>query len=146
MRMTILMYSLLASEEDYDFYNTTDNIIIKMYGNNFKIDKNDNVIPYDDDDNDNNKPITIQSTQRQIISILDGYYTNRSIKEFTNQAKRIYKKVFPNYATCVLLIPLSPTEPMIAKNDNYGACQNLYHHWNNKRPTNPIADSTTALR
>ena len=39
MRMMILMYPLLASEEGYDFYNTTDNIIIKMYGNNLKLTK-----------------------------------------------------------------------------------------------------------
>ena len=46
------------SDEDYNHAN----VIIDMYGNTFTIDGNDTIIPYDDEDN--NKPITVQAAQR----------------------------------------------------------------------------------
>ena len=49
------------SDEDYNHAN----VIIDMYGNTFTIDDNDNIIPHDDDDNNDNKPITIQAAQRR---------------------------------------------------------------------------------
>ena len=60
-----------------------------IYANTFTIEANDNIIPYDDDVEDNdNKPVTIQAAQRQINTILAGHATCTpcSIKAFTNQA------------------------------------------------------------
>ena len=44
-----------------------------MYSNKFTIDDNDNTIPNDDD---NDKPITIQAAQHQINAIIVGHTTN----------------------------------------------------------------------
>ena len=43
-----------------DSYSTTPNIIIDMHGNQYTIDNNDDIIPYDDDNDD----VTIQAAQR----------------------------------------------------------------------------------
>ena len=53
-----------------------------MHGNQFTIDDNDNVVPYDD------KRLTLQAAQRQINAILAGCTSASSIKEFTNQTER----------------------------------------------------------
>ena len=43
-----------SSEEDFLFYNTPVNVIIYMHYNEFTIDDNNDIIPYDDD---NDQPI-----------------------------------------------------------------------------------------
>ena len=95
------------SDEDYNHAN----VIIDMYGNTFTIDDNENIIPYDDDDNNDNKPITIQAAQWQINTVLTGRTTASSITAFTNQAKREYDEFFSlkKNANCTrLVIPTSP--------------------------------------
>ena len=44
---------------------------IDMYGDRFTIDDNDDIIPYDDDADDD-KPIKIQTAQRKMNAILAG--------------------------------------------------------------------------
>ena len=65
-------YASSYSKED-SYHNP--NLIIDMYGNTITIDDNNNIIPYDDDDKDNVKLITIQAAQRQINAILAGRTT-----------------------------------------------------------------------
>ena len=56
MMMMILTYP--NSEDDYDFYNNTPNVIFDMYGNQFTIGDKNEIGPYDD------KPMTLQAAQR----------------------------------------------------------------------------------
>ena len=57
-----------------------------MHGNQFTIDNNDNVPPFDDE------PMTLQAAQRQINAILAGCKTTSTIKAFTDRAKQEYGK------------------------------------------------------
>ena len=99
-----------------------------MHGNQFTIDENDNMVPYDD------KPMTLQAAQRQINAILVGCTTASSIKEFTDQAKRKHDEFFlpknKNAADRTLQATLSPV-PTYARNDDHDAY--LYHRWNDKK-------------
>ena len=101
-----------------------------MHGNQFSIDNNDNVVPYEYYDT----PMTIQAAQQQINAILSGRTTATatasSIMAFTNQAKREYDEFFPPNKNADYIIPvLSPSSTsMYAKNDDHNAC--LYHRWN----------------
>ena len=56
----------ISSEDEFNFYNNTPNpnVIFDMHGSQFTIDNNDNVVPYD------NKPITLQGAQRQILLLV----------------------------------------------------------------------------
>ena len=47
-------YASSSSEEDFLFYNTPVNVIVYMHYNEFTIDDNNDIIPYDDD---NDQPI-----------------------------------------------------------------------------------------
>lgn len=62
-------YTSYSSEDGCGSYNTP-NIIIEIHGYRFNIDKNHNVISYDDDDND--KPMAMKAAQQQINAILGG--------------------------------------------------------------------------
>ena len=104
-----------------------------MHGNQFSIDNNDNVVPYEYQDT----PMTIQAAQQQINAILSGRTTATACYcqfyhglYFTNQAKREYDEFFPPNKNADYIIPvLSPSSTsMYAKNDDHNAC--LYHRWN----------------
>ena len=56
-----------SSDKDCAPYNT--DVIFDMYGNVFTIDNDENVILYEDGDDDE-KPMTTQAPQRQINAIL----------------------------------------------------------------------------
>ena len=114
-----------SSSSDEDYYNYA-NVIIDMYGNTLTIDDNDNIIPHDDDDND--KPITIQAAQWQINAILSGCTTASSIKEFTNHTKRKQDDFFLPKKT-----PHAAPVTLYA-NDNHDAF--LHHQWNNTNNNN----------
>ena len=122
-------YVSSSSEEDYGF--NTNMKIDNMHGNRFKITKNDNVIPYDDD----KKLTTIQAAQRQLNSILAGCTTTSSIKEFTNQAKHKHKDFFlPKAAACT--VPVTPSSaPTYAKNNDHGVYLSYQWHRSNKNKT-----------
>ena len=83
-----------------------------MYGNVFTIDNDENVILYEDGDDDE-KPMTTQAPQRQINAILARWYTASSITEFTacDATARYTKPLYTN-----------------DNNDAY-----LYHRWNSKK-------------
>ena len=107
-----------SDEDDYYNYNHTPNVIFDMHGNQFTIDDNDNMVPYDD------KPMTLQAAQRQINAILAGCNTASSIKEFTDQAMKEYDEFFaPKTAACNVPVTPSPTYA----NDNHDAF--LHHRW-----------------
>ena len=108
-----------------------------MYGNAFKINDDDNIIPYDDDDAD--KPVTIQAAQRQINAILAGRTTTGSINDFTSQAKREYDEFFSPNKTANRTVPPSSAPTMYAKNNDHDAF--LYNRWN--KNTTTISPSTT---
>ena len=115
-----------ASSTSEDYYNH-DNVIIDMYGNKFTIDDNDNITPYADDDND--KPVTIQTAQRQINAILAGRTNTSAITAFTNQAQREYDEFFlRKNVNRTLPAASAPVPTTYAKNDDHGAF--LYHRWN----------------
>jgi hypothetical protein len=61
-----------------------------MHKNRFTIDNN-NVVPYDNDDD---KPMTIQAAQQQINTILVRYHTASSTKESFNCAAACTKAFF----------------------------------------------------
>ena len=130
-------YSYCSSDDD-DYYNHTPNVIFDMHGNQFTIDKNANMIPYDD------KPMTLQAAQRQINAILAGCTTAGSIKEFTDQAKRKHDEFFlPNKnADRTLPATPSPVPTTYARNDHDAY---LHHRWNmcNRKNTTTTSPSTT---
>ena len=109
-----------------------------MHGNQFTIDENDNMAPYDD------KPMTLQAAQRQINAILGGCTTASSIKEFTDQAKRKHDEFFlPNKnADRTLPATPSPVPTTYARNDHDAY---LHHRWNmcNRKNTTTTSPSTT---
>ena len=113
-----------------------------MHGNQFSIDNNDNVVPYEYHDT----PMTIQATQQQINAILSGRTTATatasSIMAFTNQAKRKYDEFFPPNKNDDYIIPvLSPSSTsMYTKNDDHNAC--LYHRWNRSNKNTNNTDTT----
>ena len=108
--------SYSSSEDEFDFYNNTPNVIFDMHGNQFTIDNNDNVVPYD------NKPMNLQAAQRQILLL-----AAIAIKEFTNQAKHKHDEFFlPKTTTCNIPITVTPSStPTYAKNNDHGAF--LFH-------------------
>ena len=111
-----------CSSNKVDYYNNTPNIIFDIHGNQFTIDDNDNVVPYD------NKPMTLQAAQRQINAILAGCTTASSIKEFTDQAKRKHDEFFLPKKTAHAA-PATPSPAPTYVNDNHDAF--LHHRWNN---------------
>ena len=64
-----------------------------MYGDRFTIDDNDDIIPYDDDADDD-KPIKIQTAQRKMNAILAGWTTASSIIEFIDHTPSTNMKHF----------------------------------------------------
>ena len=75
------------------------------------------MVPYD------NKPMTIQAAQRQILLL-----AAISIKEFTNQAKHKHDEFFlPKTTACTAPIATSSTPTYV--NDNHDAF--LHRRWNN---------------
>ena len=130
MMKKMMMNRTHPHSKEEESYNYNPNLIIDMYSNVYTVDVND-VFSYADDDD---KPITIQATQRQNIAIL----TANSIMTFTEQAKLKYDEFFlSKTADCTQPVPPSST-PMYAKNNDHDGF--LYHRWN-KTTTN--ANTTT---
>ena len=99
----------------------------------FKVDKNDNITPCDDNDA---KPMTmtIQAVQQQVNAILFGYITATSLKEFTNQqAKHKYDRLslpkIPDHTLSIL--PCLAIK--YAKTDDHDTY--LLHQWNQSNTT-----------
>ena len=81
-----------------------------MHGDRFTMDDDYDIIPYDDDADDD-KPIKIQTAQRKMNAILAGWTTASSIIEFidhtpsTNMKHSFFQKIpIPN-----TIIPLAPS-------------------------------------
>ena len=132
--MTMIpIHTVLATNEEDDYYNNTPKVIFDMHGNPFTIDDNDNMVPYDE------KPMTLQDAQRQINAILAGCTTASSIKAFATQAKHKHDEFFlPKTAACTVPVTLYYSTPTYAKNDDHDAF--LYHRRNK---VNTISPRTT---
>lgn len=67
-------------------YSSYDKTMISIkYGDRFAIDGNDDIVLYDDDNN--NKCVTIQVAQQQINVLIAGCHTTNSINGFVDHAK-----------------------------------------------------------
>ena len=119
-------YTYCSSNKDgYYNNNYTPNVIFDMYGNQFTIDNDDNVVPSVD------KPMTLQAAQRQIHAIIAGCITASTIKAFTDQAKHKHDDFFLlKTADRTVPVTLSST-PTYAKNHDHDVY--LYHRWNDKK-------------
>ena len=95
-----------------------------MHENQFTVDINDNVVPYDD------MLMTIQATQGQMNTILAGCNTTASFikKEFTNQAKRKQDEFFL-LKMAAHIPPVTPSPAPTCVNNDHDAF--LYHRWHN---------------
>ena len=117
---------LVLVKDKCDLYTPANIIITDMlHGNRFTI-KNNNIIPYGDD---NDKLMTLQAAQQQIhATIVNGCTTVSSIKECINCAKHKYHNFFlPKNANRTLPIP-PPYATMYTKNNGHDVF--LFYQWN----------------